>query len=138
SYQFSTDLNKADNDKLEIELITPLITEDKIVYRFPAMIPGTYKILNFGYFIEGLKAFDKNGNELATNRLDINSWEISNSNQLYKLIYKVNDTFDDTSKEAKNIWPMAGTNIQAGKNFVFNNHGFFGYFDNYLNNEYII
>lgn len=138
SYQFSTDLNKADSDKLEIELITPLITEDKIAYRFPAMIPGTYKILNFGYFIEGLKAFDKNGDELATNRLDINSWEISNSNQLYKLIYKVNDTFDDTSKEAKNIWPMAGTNIQAGKNFVFNNHGFFGYFDNYLNNEYII
>jgi len=33
---------------------------------------------------------------------------------------------------------MAGTNIDAGKNFVFNNHGFFGYFDNYLNNEYIV
>jgi len=40
----------------------------------------------------------------------------------------VDDTFD-TNLEGPQIYPMAGTNIDDGKNFVINTSGFFGYFE---------
>lgn len=138
SYQFSVNLNKVDDDKLTIELITPKISEDKIFYKFPAMVPGTYKVYNFGRFISDLKAFDKTGNELNVSKQDINTWEISDANKLYKIIYKADDTFDDTTTTEEPVFEPVGTSIEEGKIFVFNNQGFFGYFNNYLKNTYTL
>ncbi len=136
SYQFYIDLNKAGNDQIGVELITPVINTSTAEFKFPAMVPGTYKVYNFGRFISGLKAFDQTGNELMTKKTDIDSWEISDADKLYKLEYTVDDTFDDTTDNR--IFEPAGTSIEKDSVFVFNNHGFFGYFKNNLNNEYIL
>lgn len=136
NYQFFVDLNSTDNDQLTIELITPKINSDKALYRMPAMVPGTYKVYDFGRFISGLKAYDESGNELSVNKQDVNTWEISDANKLYKITYKADDTFGDTTGTA--IFEPAGTSIEEGKIFVMNNHGFFGYFDGYIENDYTL
>lgn len=138
SYQFFVDLNKVDNDQLTIELITPKINSDKINYRLPAMVPGTYKIYNFGRYISDLKAFDESGNELNVNKQDVNTWEISDAGKLYKITYKADDTFEDTASKEHQVFEPAGTSIDEGNVFVFNNHGFFGYFDDFINTNYKI
>lgn len=136
SYQYSVDLNKVEDDRLTIELVTPKINSEKIYFRLPSMVPGTYKVYNFGRFVSDLKAFDESGVELSVNKEDVNSWEISDAGKLYKITYRVDDTFEDTTENA--VFEPAGTSIDEGKVFVFNNHGFFGYFEGYVNNGYKI
>ena len=46
-YQFHLDLNKISSDLIEIELTTPNMTSDKIIYNMPKIIPGTYSIYDF-------------------------------------------------------------------------------------------
>lgn len=135
-YQFYTDLNKADNHQLEIELITPIITSETAEYKLPSMVPGTYKIYDFGRFVMDFKAFDNSGNELSVNKKDINTWEISGADKLYKLTYKIDDTFGDTT--GASIFEPVGTSIEKDMVFVMNNHGFYGYFSNYQSNDYIL
>src|SRR4030095_3853821 len=87
NYQFYVNLNDVQNDQLKTELITPIVNSDKVTYKFPAMVPGTYKIYNFGRFVSDLKAFDNSGSELPVTKNDVNSWDISNANSLYKITY---------------------------------------------------
>lgn len=135
-YQFSVDLTKVHEDKVTVELVTPVVTADTIVYRMPAIVPGTYKVYNFGRFISNLKATDKNGAALKIDTLDRNSWTIRNAKSLYKITYEVEDTWD-TKQKNNQVFEPAGTNIEDS-NFVLNNHGFFGYFDNMKRNEYVV
>ncbi len=134
--QFSVDLTKVHDDKLTVELITPIIALDSIVYRMPAIVPGTYKVYNFGRFISNLKATDKNGRVLKIDTLDRNSWKIRDAKSLYKITYDVEDTWD-TKQKSNMVFEPAGTNIEDS-NFVLNNHGFFGYFDNMKRTEYVV
>ncbi len=127
-YTYIVDLTRVNNDQLLVTLITPEIEEKEITYYFPKIIPGTYRIADYGRFISDLKAYDKKGNELKVIRVDDNSWTISKSHKMTKLTYLVDDIFDTEIKENQ-VYPMAGTNIEDGKNFVLNTSGFFGYFE---------
>lgn len=135
NYNFFVDLNNVTNDQLVIELITPKITSDKISYKFPAMVPGTYKVYDFGRYVSNLKAFDESGNELSVTHPGVNEWEISDAGRLHKITYTIDDTFEDTLSDNR-IFEPVGTSIEEGKIFVVNNQLFFGYFDDYLSNDY--
>lgn len=134
TYQFSMDLTKVHDDQLTVELITPVIALDSIVYSLPAIVPGTYKVYNFGRFTSNFKATDKNGAELKVDRMNPNSWKIHNAKALYKIVYDVEDCWD-TKQKNNFVFEPAGSNIEDS-NFVINNHCFFGYFDNMKRNEY--
>ncbi len=133
-YRYSVDLNNVSDDKLTIELVTPKINNPVAKFMMPAMVPGTYSVYNFGRFISDLKAFDNSGNELSIAKGDLNTWEISNAENLYRITYKVRQTYGD--KEDPKVFEPVGTDIDEGKVFVFNNQGFFGYIDGMVNNEY--
>lgn len=126
------DLNVVKEDKVQVTVLAPTITEKEIVYNLPKIIPGTYSVDDYGKFIEDLKALDSKGNELEVNKLDEDSWQIKNANKLSKVTYWVNDTFDIEGNGGfgKGVFSPAGTNIIEGKNFLINNHGFVGYFTN--------
>ncbi len=126
-YQFYLDLNRANSDLLQIELKTPEIKQDKIVYNMPKIVPGTYSIYDFGQYVMDFEAFDKDGYALSVNRLDDNRWEIVDATKLAKVTYWVEDTWDANVDEL--VFEPGGTNIEKGENIVLNNHGFFGYFD---------
>jgi len=134
-YQYSMDLNKVSNDQLSVTLKVPEIKNDKATFRFPKIIPGTYSISDFGRFVSELKAFDKRGKALKVKKVDTNGWEISKANKLATITYKVDDTFDADLGNTP-IYPMSGTNIQEGKNFILNTHGFFGFFENMENQPF--
>ena len=133
-YQFYLDLNKINSDLIQIELKTPTITSEKIVYNIPKIVPGTYSIYDFGQYAMDFEAFDKDGRALSVNRLDDNRWEIEGSNNLAKITYWVEDTWDANVDHL--VFEPGGTNIEKDKNVVLNNHGFFGYFDGMKNMKY--
>jgi predicted metalloprotease with PDZ domain len=127
----SIDLNNIKEDKVMVTVNAPSITTDEIVYHIPKIVPGTYSEDDYGKFIDDLKAYDSQGNSLEITKLDVNSWNIKKAKTLNKITYWVNDTYDIESGGGfgSGIFSPAGTNILEGKNFMLNNHGFIGYFD---------
>lgn len=126
------DLNQVKNDKVMVTITPPTFTSNTITFHIPKTVPGTYSTDNYGKLIDDLKAFDKKGNELKTAKTDDNSWSISNSKSLSKITYWVNDTYDSEKGSGfgkDDIFSPAGTNILDGQNFMVNNHGFVGYFE---------
>ena len=124
----SIDLNTVVDDKIMVEINPQKIKEKTLIYNIPAIVPGTYAMSNYGKFVADFKAFDYDGKELVTKKLNENSWQINNAKNMDKISYWVEDTFD-SEKEHK-IYVMAGTNIEEGKNFLLNLPGFIGYFNN--------
>lgn len=137
-YQFSIDISKCKNDKLTVELQVPAIHAEDAVYRLPAIVPGTYEIYNFGRLVSDFIALDSSGEELNVEHLDKNSWKISNADQLKKITYKIEDSWDEQISKEFFIFEPAGSNFEEGKNFVLNTHCVFGYFDGMIHTPYEI
>ncbi|TJY37058.1 M61 family metallopeptidase [Pontimicrobium aquaticum] len=138
SIPISCEINVArmTDDKVPVIINPGKFTQDKVVYRIPRAIPGSYEIKDFGTYIENFKALDYNGNELSFTKIDPSSWEIESASNLDKIVYEVNDTFDDVDETGEpKIFPPGGTNIEPN-NYVLNLHGFIGYFDSLKNNQY--
>ncbi len=132
-------LTDVKDDKVLVTVTPPAIKTDEIVYSIPKTVPGTYSTDNYGKFAEDFKAFDAKGTALTVKRIDDNSWSISNAKTLKKITYLVNDTFDTekgTGFGNDDVFSPAGTNIDAGKNFMVNTHGFVGYFQDKLDVPY--
>ncbi|MBA9078591.1 peptidase M61 [Rufibacter quisquiliarum] len=137
TYRFSVDLGQVKGDKLQVSLLTPDFDKDEVVYHMPKMVPGTYAVYDFGKFIEDFAAYDKKGKKLDVERVDQNSWKIKKAKKLAKITYLVNDTWD-TPKKEDIVFEPAATDIEEGKVFLINTHGFFGYFDGLTKEPYQI
>ncbi|MFC5046732.1 peptidase M61 [Aquimarina hainanensis] len=122
----SLDLVNVINDKVKVEVKTANITSDTISYFLPKIVPGTYQNNNYGKFIDNFEAFDANGNPLLVQKFGDNRWKINNAQQLKKITYWVNDTFD--TEDTHDIFSPTGSNIKRDKNFVLNLYAFVGYF----------
>ncbi len=134
-YVYTINLSRVNDDKVLVELQVPQLDENEIKFFLPKIIPGTYKEADYGRFVTNLKAYDKKGKTLTVTRTDDNTWEIQKAKKLKRITYEVNDTFD-ADMGANQVYPMAGTNIEDKKNFVFNTSGFFGYFEGMKENEF--
>ncbi|MCW3086591.1 MAG: peptidase domain protein [Bacteroidetes bacterium] len=137
NYRFSVDLTKCIDDKLTIELLTPAVSTSEVIYRLPKMVPGTYEIYDFGRFVSDFKVLDAQGNPLAFEHIDKNSWKISDAKKMAKITYRVEDTWDTDIKE-KFVFEPGGSNFEADKNFMLNTHCLFGFFDEMLRTPYEI
>ena len=135
------DLNKVDKDRILVEIQNPKLYVNEINYQLPKTVPGTYSVDNYGKLMEDFKAFDTNGVNLTTVKVNENTYKILNAKTLAKVTYYVNDTFD-TEKGGgfgqEDIFSPAGTNIAEGKNFVINYHGFIGFFSDYADFKYSV
>lgn len=123
----SLDLVNVENDQVKVTHDPGLIKDDQITFYIPKTIPGTYAVNNYGQFVEGFKAISYEGEPLEFERLNNNSWKISNATQLDKVEYVVNDTYDIEGEG--DVFSPAGTNIEVNKHFMLNLHGFVGYFE---------
>jgi len=125
-YQYSVNLSEVVNDMMQVDLIVPkTILDETVIFHMPATVPGTYEILNFGQFVQDLKAFDKKGKPLNVVRQGQNTWKIDAAKKLYKISYKVEDTWDAGGKNP--VFEPSGSNFDVGKSFVINQNACFGF-----------
>lgn len=136
-YHYYVDLTTVKNDKLTIRLTPPDITENETVFMFPAMVPGTYDVYDFGRFVSNFKAEGKDGKIIKIEILDKNSYRLSPANAIKEISYDVEDTWDTDIKE-KVVFEPGGSNIEEGKNFCLNTHCFFGYFKTKIDAKFIL
>jgi len=126
------DLINVKDDKVMVSIQAPTFTSETATFNIPKIVPGTYSDDDYGKYIENLQAFDTKGNPLKVAKLDVNSYSISDATKLSKVTYLVNDTYDIEKGggfgNSTDVFSPAGTNIDAGKNFMLNTHGFIGYF----------
>lgn len=122
------DLVNVKDDKVMVTVNPGAFITDDVSFYIPKTVPGTYSTDDYGKYIEGLKAMDKDGNELTVTKADENTWNIANGKNLDKVTYWVNDTFDSEGEQEEAVFSPAGTNILEGESFVLNLHGFVGYF----------
>lgn len=137
NYRYKINLTTVANDKLTVELIPPDFTENEVQFCFPAMVPGTYAVYDFGRFVSNLKAFDKSGKVINYTKKDDNTYTIPNAKNLGLITYEVDDTWDTSIKD-RVVFEPGGTNIDNNKVFGINTHGFFGYFKNYLRLPFVM
>lgn len=135
-YQYSVDIANIQNDRVTVTLKTPAITQETATFSFAKAIPGSYARKDYGRFIAGFTALDKDGKKLKTEKLGPNQYRINNAPTLTQIQYQVNDTWDEKHKDF--IFQPGGSNIDAGANVVMNNHAFYGYFEGYSNLPYQI
>lgn len=131
--EVSVSINLIDvkDDKVLVTVTTPKINTDEVTYSIPKIVPGTYTEDNYGKYIEDVKAFDAKGAILSVTKRDDNNWTIKNAKALRTITYLVNDTYDTENGKGfgkEDVFSPAGTNIDAGVNFMINMHGFVGYF----------
>ncbi len=124
----SLDLKNVVDDKVMVTVDPGAFRTNDVSFLIPKTVPGTYSTDNYGKYIEGLKALDYEGKELAVTKTDDNTWNITNGKNLDKVTYYVNDTYDTESHTEDAVFSPAGTNILKDKNFMLNLHGFIGYF----------
>ena len=127
-YNVSINLTEVRDDKVQVTLQAPPIRQNEITYIMPKIVPGTYSVSDFGRFVTDFTAYDINGKPLPVQQLDTNRWKISNAQNLGKVTYWVDDTFDAQKREEV-LFEPGGTNIEENKNFLLNPFGFIGYFE---------
>ena len=106
---------------------TPSLPDSLAIFSFAKAIPGSYAQKDFGRFIDNFAAYDRDGKLCQWEKLNTNQYRIHNTQNLRKIVYQVNDTWDD--KRDGFIFQPGGSNIEAGKNLVINSHAFIGYFE---------
>ena len=128
SYYYSVNLQNVTDDKVSVSVTFSALSSATARFSFPATIPGTYATEDYGRLIEDFQVYGENGKPLTFKKEGNNTFVVSNANKAKKITYKVNDSFDADLKENK-IFEPAGTNIEAGKCFVINHAGFFGFWE---------
>jgi predicted metalloprotease with PDZ domain len=136
-YHYFVDLTAVKDDKLTIKLAPPEIIDNETIFMFPAMVPGTYEVYDFGRFVSNFKVEGKDGKQIKIEKIDINSYKLSPANAIKEISYDVEDTWDTEIKD-KVVFEPGGSNIEEGKNFSLNTHCFFGYFKNFINTNFIL
>lgn len=130
----SIDLVDVQDDKVWVSVDPDRFTTETTTFYIPKTVPGTYSTDNYGKFSENFRALDYKGKEMPVVKIDDNSWSIENAEDLDKVIYQVNDSFDWENEGG--VYSMAGTNILKDQNFLLNLHAFVGYFKGMKEEEY--
>ena len=125
-YQVMMDLTALENDRIPVEIVVPILSQDSVEFHMARIIPGTYDVHNYGRFISDLTAMSGAGDTLPLEKLDLNRWLIRDARNLYKISYRVDDTYD--YPEDADIFEPAGTSVDDSV-FLLNNFGFIGYLE---------
>ena len=129
-YRVHLDLTQPTNDQVRVVVHTPKVKESQATYVVPVTVPGTYDRQNFGRFVRDFRAFDRKGKPLTTRQDGTNLFVIEKAQKLARLEYVVDDTWD-VAQDSTFIFHPAGTHFEAGRSFVLNQFGLYGYLEGY-------
>ena len=128
---YEVDLNNHLDDLFHVVVNTSGLKPEDSVFSFISVVPGTYEISDFGRFVKSFEAYDGNGNFLKSQKISVNQWKIDSPENLSKIVYDIEDTFD--SDIENKISPPGGTGIQDDF-IIFNTFGVLGFFNERQNN----
>ncbi|SNR49441.1 M61 family metallopeptidase [Hymenobacter mucosus] len=134
-YQIALDLQHVQNDRVRVVVNTPPVKEEQVTYVMPSVVPGSYSKKDYGRFVTSFKAYDKKGKSLKVKNNGPNLFVIDKAQNLARLEYLVDDTWD-AKQDDSFIFQPGGTNIDAGRNFTINHYGFYGYLEGYKMQPY--
>jgi len=141
---YTIDLTSVENDQLDVKGEWTNTGNDSVLISFPAIVPGTYAKYDFGRFISEFSVTNENGEKIPFKKISQNQYGVKHKGKIY-FSYKVEDTWDfrpnirkkdkknlpelfaDIAEEYGTVFEPAGTNFEANKNFVLNNHGIFAF-----------
>ncbi len=131
-YQVTIDISNVSIDQVPVSIILPKSDEEFSEYHMAKIVPGTYKVYDFGRFVSSLKAYTEDGDSLTVERITENKWKIRNGGELHQISYLVDDSWDKFGEYGESddniIFEPGGTNIEAERNvFMMNTFGFIGY-----------
>jgi predicted metalloprotease with PDZ domain len=126
---YSVDLDAITEHSVKVEMkVAPIVYNgfrDTVDFLFAQTIPGTYAQQDYGRFASKFEATGKDGKLLKWEKKGSNIFRIFGKPA--GLSYFIQDSYH-TKKQKPKVFEPAGTNIQKGRNVVFNNPGFFGFF----------
>ncbi len=123
---FEVDVTNPLDDLFHVSVSTKNLAAENNIYNFASTAPGTYSILNFGRFVRSFKAYDKNGDTIAVEKISTNKWKIADAERLSLLQYDIEDSFDAAVTE-NSVAPMCGSGIDSNY-AAFNTFAVAGYF----------
>ncbi|MFL1896987.1 peptidase M61 [Aquimarina sp. 2-A2] len=123
----SIDLTTVIDDKIQVIYHPNNVSQDTLLFSFPAIIPGTYTLANYGQFVEEFTAFTKEGVHLKTEKINQNQWILYEAKKIDKISYWVHDTYDN--EEQHSIFSPTGSSYEENQLFLLNLHGIIGYFE---------
>ena len=129
-YTVYQDLVNVGDDAVQMRIIPPLVQDSIVVFQMPKVVPGTYKVHNYGLFVRNFVALSAQGDTLPLKRLDLNAWQIGQAQDLYQIVYKIEDSFD--SPEGSHIFPPSGSSNET-EVFLLNEFAYIGYLRAYKN-----
>jgi predicted metalloprotease with PDZ domain len=120
-----------EDDLFHVTVFPGKLSSENQYFNFVAFAPGVHQVLDYGRFVKSFTAYDVNNSVIITEKLSLNKWLISSPENVHKIDYVIEDSFDAEVEEHK-IYPMSGTGIE--KNFIIlNTFGVLGYFNDLLN-----
>ena len=132
SYKVHVDLTQIEDDRLKVEFVVPILMEEEVIYNMPRMVPGTYKVYDFGRFVNDFVAIGGRGDTLEVEKLNTNQWKIKEAKQLYKIVYLADDTYDGVGTD---IFAPAGTGFSEDV-YILNTFSFVGYLEGHKDVAY--
>ena len=125
--RYEVDLTGFEDDLFHVVAIPAGLTAEDRYFDFVAFAPGVHSVLNFGRFVQEVKAFDEAGNELGVEQRDMNRWELAEPTKVARIEYTIEDSFDTEIQEHR-VLPCAGTGIEDDY-VLMNSYGVLGYFE---------
>ena len=149
SYNVTIDLQNvtSEKDRVKVTILTPPIEATTIRYVLPAYLPGVAGKIDAGRFVHQFYALDNNGFPLSVSKKGDNVilMKMNAGAVLKKIEYWVDDTWDDEKTSASQtdarfnyVNQAAGSNINAGNNFVINHAFYFGYIEGFSDIPYTV
>ena len=124
--KFYLNLNDRSSNVFTVELKPDKLTSKNDIYQFAATAPGTYQTMDIGRYVKSFKAYDASGNEIKTDHISVNQWQLTTPEKINKIVYQVSDTWN-TKVDSNYIYQMCGSTIEQN-DVLINGQCVFGYF----------
>ena len=131
NFSYLVDLQNIKNDQVKVEFLVQGISEDRLEFCLPKIVPGIYGAMNFGQFISRLKAFDAAGEEIKAKKIGTNCWSMEGAAGLAKIEYWVDDTWDNFDMNLEEGFYRSAGSSFSPDHFVLNNNCLLGYLKGY-------
>ncbi len=123
--KFIVNLNDRADDLFKVTVYPEKLSDDNDIFQFAATAPGTYETMDIGRYVRSFKAYDKDGNEIKTEHISTNQWQLDDPENINKIYYEIAETFDTPVNEHP-IYEMSGTSIEKD-HVLINGQAVFGY-----------